>query len=140
VGAPQFLPPAESPELPGYRTLDAGNSSGYGEISSVDRNPQTGEVTVTASNSGGTEYPWGKQSYHETIEHRTSDAHPDIASLRGSHRLEITVPGRVLLWEAGLDFMSDRENFHYRYSRRLSENGELVREKSWDRVIPRDYQ
>ena len=26
------------------------------------------------------------------------------------------------------------------YRRRLTENGELVREKTWNRTIPRDYQ
>ena len=138
--APEFLPPIEGPALPGFETLDAGTSSGYGEISSVDRNPQTGEVRVTATNSGGSRYPWGTETYRETIEHRTSDAHPENTSVEGTHRLEVTLEDRTLLWEAELSFSSDRENFYYEYTRRLSENGEEVREKTWTDTIPRDYQ
>ena len=50
--APNFLPPAEDPKMPGFETLDRGTTSGYGEITTVDRNPQTGEVKVLATNSG----------------------------------------------------------------------------------------
>ena len=77
---PQFEPPVKSPTMPGFATLDAGTSSGYGEISSVDRNPQTGEVRITATNSGGQRYPWGVERYHETIEHRVTDGAPDKAA------------------------------------------------------------
>jgi hypothetical protein len=138
--APVFLPPDDSPSLPGFETLDAGTSSGYGEISSVDRNPQTGEVTVTATNSGGSRYPWGTETYRETIEHRSSDAHPDNTSVIGSHRMEVALDERTLLWEAELSFRSDRHNFYYEYTRRLSENGEQLREKTWTDTIPRDHQ
>ena len=106
----------------------------------MDRNPQTGEVTVAATNTGGTRYPWGTETYRETIEHRTSDDHPENTSVRGTHRLEVTMPERILLWEAELDFSSDLDNFYYRYLRRLSENGEMLREKTWAETIPRDYQ
>jgi hypothetical protein len=37
-------------------------------------------------------------------------------------------------------FSSDRENFRYQGTRKLWENGKLLREKSWDRSIPRDFQ
>jgi hypothetical protein len=138
--APDFLSPAPDPELPGFETLDVGTSSGYGEISSVDRNPQTGEVTVTATNSGGSRYPWGTETYRETIEHRTSDSHPENTTVRGSHRMEVQLEDRTLLWEAELSFSSDRENFYYEYTRRLSEDGAKVREKTWTETIPRDHQ
>jgi putative CocE/NonD family hydrolase len=137
---PDFRPPTESPQLAGFESIDTGTSSGYGEISSVDRNPQTGEVTVTATNDGATRYPWGTETYHETIEHRTSDAHPENTSMTGSHRMEVTLKDRVLVWQADLSFTSDRDNFYYRYTRRLEENGELVREKTWTDTVPRDFQ
>ena len=138
--APRFLPPAASPTLPGYADLETGTTSNYGEVSSVNRNPQTGEVTVTATNSGGTRYPWGTETYHETIEHRTSDDHPEKTSLRGSHEMVVTLPDRELTWTAELEFTSDSENFYYRYVRRLHENGKLIREKEWRDAIPRDFQ
>jgi predicted acyl esterase len=137
---PAFLPPEISPTLPGFETLDAGTSSGYGEISSVDRNPQTGEVVATATNTGGQRYPWGTERYTEKIEHRIKDSAPEQASMTGTHRMEVDLPDRELVWEAELSFTSDRDNFHYRYLRRLLENGRVVREKTWTDKIPRDFQ
>ena len=138
--APDFLPPTDSPRLPGYESIDTGTSSGYGEISSVDRNPQTGEVTATATNSGAYRYPWGTETYRETIEHRTSDDHPENTSVKGTHFMHVELADRILTWEAELDFSSDADNFYYRYFRRLSRDGEVVREKRWNEAIPRDYQ
>ena len=57
--APNFLPPAEDPKMPGFETVDNGTTSGYGEITTVDRNPQTGEVKVLATNSGEDALPLG---------------------------------------------------------------------------------
>ncbi len=138
--APVFLSPVESPKLAGYEDVDTGTNSGYGEISSVDRNPQTGEVTVKATNTGASRYPWGEETYRETIEHRTSDAHPEATSVKGTHRLEVTAGDRVITWEAELELSSDRESFFYRYLRRVSENGRVVREKRWNETIARDFQ
>ena len=138
--APEFLPPQPGPKYPGYETIVTGMPSGYGEISSVNRNPRTGEVTATATNSGATKYPWGTETYQETIVHKTSDAHPENTSMTGTHRMEAQLDGRTLLWEGELSFSSDRENFYYEYSRKISENGKLVREKSWQETIPRDFQ
>lgn len=137
---PQFLSPVEYPGAEGFDSLDSGNPSGYGEISSVDRNPQTGEVVIKATNSGGTQYPWGIETFTETIEHRTSDPHPENTAMIGTHVLKIELQGRTLLFEGGLDFRSDAENFYYEYFRKLTENGELVREKKWTETIPRDFQ
>ena len=126
--------------MEGYESIDVGTTSGYGEISSVDRNPQTGEVTAVATNTGATKYPWGSETYHETIEHKTSDSHPENTAVKGSYHIEVTLPERILLWETELLFTSDRENFYYRYFRKLSENGQLIREKHWKQTFPRDHQ
>lgn len=140
AAGPEFLPPVAYPGAEGFASLATGTSSGYGEISSVDRNPQTGEVVIKATNSGGTQYPWARETYTETIEHRTSDDHPEQSAMIGTYVLEIEMKDRTLLFEGGLDFRSDTENFYYRYFRRLTENGELIREKHWEETLPRDYQ
>ncbi len=137
---PAFLPPAVDPELAGYETLEEGTSSGYGEISSVDRNPQTGRAVAVATNGGGSRFPWGTERSTETIRHEVTDGKPAEASVLGTHRLEVELPGRKLLWEAELSFRSDHDNFYYAYRRRLSENGAVLREKTWTDTIPRDYQ
>jgi len=137
---PNFLPPERDPELPGFETLDAGNVSGYGEISSVDRNPQTGTTTVKATNSSGSRYPWGTERFAETIEHQTSDDHPEVTSVVGTYRMSVELEDRTLTWESKMSFRSDLENFHYDYTRRLSKDGKIIRERSWEDTIPRDYQ
>ena len=58
----------------------------------------------------------------------------------GSHRMEVTLENRVLLWEAELSFRSDGDNFYYEYTRRLSEDGTELRERTWTDTIPRDHQ
>jgi hypothetical protein len=117
-----------------------GTTSGHGEVSSIDRNPQTGAVKVTATNSGGSRYPWGAERYQEKITHETSDGNPERTSMRGEHRTTVELENRTLVWEAELLFRSDLENFYYTYTRRLLENGILVREKTWNDTIPRDFQ
>jgi hypothetical protein len=85
-------------------------------------------------------YPWGTEIYRETIRHHTSDEHPENTRVEGTHRMEVTLEDRVLLWEAELSFSSDADNFYYEYTRRLTENGRELREKTWTDTIPRDYQ
>jgi putative CocE/NonD family hydrolase len=137
---PDYLPPAQDPKYADYETIDAGTTSGYGEISSVDRNPQTGVVVAKATNDGGTRFPWGTERTFETIRYEIKDDAPADARVIGTHRMEVELPGRKLVWDAELSFHSDRENFYYSYRRRLTENGKPVREKTWNQTIPRDYQ
>jgi putative CocE/NonD family hydrolase len=137
---PGFLEPEPDPELPGYGSIEEGTISGYGEIARVIRDTAERSTTVVATNGGGSRYPWGTERYEETITHRADDDEPATASVVGEHRTTVEVDGRVLVWEATLDFRSDLESFFYTYVRRLFENGELVREKTWTDVIPRDHQ
>jgi putative CocE/NonD family hydrolase len=142
LAQPEFLPPVVVAGVEGFGSLETDDvtASGYGEISSVDRNPQTGEVVIKATSSGGSQYPWGTETYRETIEHRTSDSHPENTAMIGTHVITVETNGRTLLFEGGLDFRSDAENFYYQYFRRLTENGEVIREKRWEETIPRDFQ
>ena len=137
---PDFAAAVASPELSGYASIDLGTSSGYGEISAVTRNPATDEAVAVATNTGASQYPWGREDYRERIEHRTWEAEPWKTSMEGTHEITVTLPDRLLKWEADLLFSSDTYNFHYRYTRRLFENGELLREKTWTETIPRDFQ
>ncbi|MGH8203569.1 MAG: CocE/NonD family hydrolase, partial [Steroidobacteraceae bacterium] len=137
---PDFLPPAKDPVYAGVESIESGTTSGYGEISSVDRDPQTGTVVAKATNGSGTRFPWGEERSLETIRYEINDSAPADAKVTGTHRMEVDLPGRKLVWDAELTFRSDRENFFYTYRRRLTENGKPVREKTWQQTIPRDYQ
>jgi predicted acyl esterase len=137
---PVFLPPVEDPVLPGFEPLETGTSSGYGEITSIQRFPVTRSTRVVAEGGGGSHYPWGISRSTESIIHETSDAHPEVTSVTGEHATTVELPGRVLRWEGSTRLESDSENFHYSYTRRLFQDGKLLREKSWAETIPRDHQ
>jgi hypothetical protein len=137
---PAFLPPAEDPVLAGFEPLDGGTSSGYGEITSIQRFPVTRTTRVIAGGGDGARYPWGTARSTESIIHETSDEHPEVTSVTGEHTTTVELPGRVLRWEGSTRLTSDRENFHYTYTRRLFQDGKLLREKSWAETLPRDHQ
>jgi predicted acyl esterase len=136
--APQFLPPEPGALMAGFEGIDDGTPSGYGEISEVRRNPQTGDVTAVATNEGASRMPWGVERYVERIEHSTSEKHPENTSMTGRHRMEVDLPGRELRWEAELVFKSDLTGYDYEYVRRVFENEALLREKKWSQRFPRD--
>jgi putative CocE/NonD family hydrolase len=137
---PNFQVPAKDPELPGYEALDSGNISGYGEIGTIERNTTARSTRIVATNTGGDQYPWGTERYTEAITHETYDDYPEKTSMLGNHKITVELKDRTLTWEADLSFRSDQKNFYYQYTRRLFQNGELVREKSWNDTIPRDHQ
>jgi hypothetical protein len=60
--------------------------------------------------------------------------------MTGEHRMTVELEDRTLTWEANLLFRSDLENFYYTYTRRLLQDGKLIREKHWEDTIPRDHQ
>src|SRR5262245_35752023 len=93
---PEFAAPEQDPQLPGFETLDAGTVSGYGESSSIDRNPQERTTRVTARNGGGARYPWGTERTEETITHEASDDRPEATSVRGDYRTTVELPDRTL--------------------------------------------
>jgi predicted acyl esterase len=137
---PDFLAPAEDPKLPGYGSIEGGTSSGYGEIATVERDERRKTTKVTATNGSGYRYPWGSEEYSEEITHEAEDDHPALTSVRSEASRTVKLKDRTLKWEGLLFIRSDRENFYYVYTRRLSENDRLVRERTWKETIPRDYQ
>ena len=140
--APTWRPiPGKEPPFPGYEAIAMETPSAYGEISSVDRNPRTGRATVIATNNSAHRFPWGEERNTEKITHEAEDGKPDQASVRGEYSTEVKLTsGRLLRWESVVVFSSDKENFHYSGTRKVFENGRLVREKSWEKAIPRDFQ
>ena len=95
---------------------------------------------VKATNASGSRFPWGTERFEETIEHRTSNDHPEATSVLGTYRMTVELEDRTLTWESEMSFRSDLENFYYEYTRRLLKDGKLLREKNWDDTIPRDHQ
>ena len=138
---PSFLPPeTDNPSLLGYESIQTGTPSNYGEISSIDRNPQQHSTRVTSTNAYATRYPWGEERYSEKFVHEAEDLHPENTSVRGEYSTTVKLPDRTLRWESTVIFRSDLQNFYYTGVRRLLKDGLLLREKTWEKTIPRDNQ
>jgi predicted acyl esterase len=138
---PDFLPPAEDPELPGYGYVKVGDESisGYAETRSIERSPLTSKTRIVASGAYGSFYPWATIKYWEEMVHEAQDNNPGRASVTGKSRYTVELEDRTVTVEGDLSFTSDRENFYYAYTKRVLENGKLIREKTWKETIPRDH-
>lgn len=138
--APQFKEPVSSPSLPGFHGLDTGNSTGYAEISKIERDEKTGEAFGVARNATSSQFPWGKEHFEESIEHRTSDTKPAETSVIGIYALTEELEDRTIRMEQEVEFKSDEKNFRMNFKRRIKVNGELLHENEWDEIFPRDFQ
>jgi predicted acyl esterase len=138
---PDFLPPAENPELPGYSNLefDDESVSGYAETRSIERIPLESKTRIVAAGASGSVHLGTKIKYSEEIVHEARDDDPARASVAGKTRYVVELEGRTVTVEGILSFTSDLEDFSYSYTRRVLENGKLVREKTWEEAIPRDH-
>ncbi len=138
--APNFLEPVPSPQLPGFKTLDSGNITGYAALNEITRDPDSDQAVGVARNSGATRYPWGIERFKESIEHRTSDESPAHTSVVGTYSLTQELQDRTITFEQDVDFRSDAENFYLTIDRRVRVDGALYRERQWSETIPRDFQ
>jgi len=138
---PKFLPPAKDPELPGYGYVKVGDESisGYAETRSIERFPPASKTRIVASGAYGSFYPWATIKYWEEMIHEAQDNDPAKTSVIGKSRYAVELDKRTVTVEGDLSFTSDFENFYYVYTKRVLENGKLVREKTWKETIPRDH-
>lgn len=135
-----FPQPEEDPILPGYASITTGTNSGFAEVAGVRRDSVTGMATVRMTNSDGYRYPWGNVFSDEEIVHEVNDRDPSTAGTTSRYAIRVEVDGRSLRFEGQLRFESDLTDFHYTYTRKVYENGTLLRERTWREKIPRDFQ
>lgn len=133
-----FLPPSSNPKLPDYESLASETLSGFAEVDGITHNSLLNTTSVTATNSGADQYPWGKIAYTESIIHSTKEDFPAWAQVQSTYTTTVTLPKKTLIFTGILNFSSNSENYHYHYIRKLEENGRLVREKQWNETIKRE--
>jgi putative CocE/NonD family hydrolase len=138
--APKFKAPEKNPSLPGYSSVGSGNISGFAEITTIQRDKATGQAFGYAANKSSYRYPWGLEHYQERIEYRTSDLNPAKTSVTGVYSLVNELKDRTIRIDQDIIFKSDLKNFRLIIKRQLRVDGKLKHEKTWDEVIPRDFQ
>ena len=100
----------------------------------------TGTTRVAWIGDDSSQYLWGRMKDHEQMSYLITDAHPEKSSIHAEGATTVELPGRILVWSVILDVSSDARNFYYHSERHLTENGKLIREKSFDDKIQRDHQ
>jgi predicted acyl esterase len=106
----------------------------------VTRDEGRRKTTVLWKGKMGGEYPWGKETDLEQLTYEIDDAHPEVNVIHGEAETTFELKGRVLVWSGHLSFSSDAKNFFYKYTRELRRDGALVKTKTWEETIPRDFQ
>ena len=133
---PKFPEPSETPKLPGI--ISSGET--WPGIWKIERDAIRQSTTVYWSGDDSTQFPWGKQKNYEKITYHVADADSAVSLVDGEASTEVDLNDSTLKWQAFLSLSSDRNNFYYKFTRQLWNNGQLVREKSWHDTIPRDHQ
>jgi uncharacterized protein len=143
------LVPAESaarphfPDIESPPPLEAVSSTGDiwpPKDWSVRRDLMTGTTRVAWSGEDSGHYPWGHTKDYEQMSYVVEDSDPAVSKVHADASTTVMLPRRTLVWSVILDLESDAENFYYHFERRLTENGALIRKKSWDETVPRDHQ
>ncbi|NER10392.1 hypothetical protein SAMN06265375_10166 [Muriicola jejuensis] len=128
------------PELPEFKRLSSGTSSGFAEVSRVAYDSITRIRSVIAINQWEEAFPWGVYENHESITHRTSDLDPANTSVEAGYDVVIRLPNRTIALETQLKFSSDADSFYYDYRRAIRENGTVLKTAIWNEHIGRDHQ
>jgi putative CocE/NonD family hydrolase len=106
----------------------------------LERDEAKERSTVTWRGTSAVRFPWGSFEHSEQLVYRVDDADPAASTVEGEAESVERLPGRVLTYRGRLAVTSDATTFHYAYTRELLRNGEVVRTKTWQEVIPRDLQ
>ena len=106
----------------------------------VTRDEGRHKTTVLWKGKMGGQYPWGKETDLEKLTYEIEDAHPEVNVIHGEAETTMELKDRVLVWSGHLSFTSDAKNFFYKYTRELRKDGTLIKTKTWEETIPRDFQ
>jgi hypothetical protein len=106
----------------------------------LERDEAKERSTVTWRGTSAIRFPWGAFEHSEQLVYHVDDADPAVSAVEGAAESIETLAGSVLTYRGHLSVASDAAAFHYAYTRELLRNGEVVRTKTWQEVIPRDLQ
>jgi putative CocE/NonD family hydrolase len=135
--APAFSPPQPTEEPPGITTT--GDYAWPGSWT-LQRDEATGRSTVTWSGTSAMRFPWGTFEHSEKLAYRVDDAHPEAAAVEGEGESIERLADRVLTYRGHFTLTSDAATFHYRYTRELLRDGNVLRTRTWREDIARDLQ
>jgi hypothetical protein len=137
--APTAFEPAKPVERPSDITEPGGDYAWPGTFK-YERDEGQQKSTVTWHGSTAVNFPWGSFKHSETLVYQVADADPATSTVEGEGESVEILKDRVLTYRGHLTLSSDAKTFHYHYTRELLSDGKLLRTKSWQEDIPRDFQ
>jgi hypothetical protein len=137
--APAFAPPEPQELHPDARTLSC--DSWPEGVREIRKDLVRGTTTYEWRGQCGFEIGSRRFESRERNTYETRDDRPALSSFEGEEVTRIRLEGgRVLRLESRLSVRSDAADFHATFTRRLFENEALLREKTWDEKVPRQFQ
>ena len=133
---PQFAPPEPSAER---KDIHAAGFPWPGEWK-TERNELAGKTKVSWKGKSEETYPWGKETDLEDLSYEAADNHPEASTVRGEAEIAMDLNDRRLVWRGHLTLTSDARNFYYKYVRELLQDGKVLKQKTWEETVPRDFQ
>lgn len=132
--APPHIPIEPRREREG--TSSSGEGWPYAPVISRD-----GSI-VKASGSGEESYtiPSWKVSKKTSTEYWVNEEEPAKAGFLGTMEHEFKAEGNAFTLASRMEIESDAKDFLVKFSRTLKRGDEVVREKAWEKKIPRDFQ
>ena len=141
---PPRRPPEPREERPDARLLAASDDQETANLDltpyRVERDPATGHTTLTAGESSAWAVAGREYRAWNRVTHRVRPDDPAHVSFLGEGFYEIRLPSRTVTARATIRIDSDARDFLVWITRRIAENGAVVREREWRETIPRDGQ
>jgi hypothetical protein len=134
---PPFLPPEPREQRPDARHPSKG---GWPLETHIERDLTAGTTTMKWRGEADYELPGSRLRETQQLLYRARDADPADALFEGQAETSAELPGRRIVLRTWAEIRSDKENFYVRFTRRLFENEALVRERTWEETVPRNFQ
>ncbi|HEX3528222.1 MAG TPA: CocE/NonD family hydrolase [Thermoanaerobaculia bacterium] len=135
---PDLPPPEPREERADAATLPGG---GWPKIDRIDHDEKTGETFRTWEGDTRFEVQDRRLRIHQRLVWTTHDADPADSRFLGEETTWIDLPGgRTVDLTTRIDLRSDAAVFHLTVTRRLKEDGRMVRRRTWREAIPRRWQ
>src|ERR1039458_7390321 len=134
--APQFAPPEPSEQLSGFQSVGFPWPGDW----KTERDELHGKSSVSWKGKSEETYPWGKETDLESLTYVADDNHPEASSVEAEAQIVMALKQQTLIWQGLLTLTSDAQNFYYKYTRQLLNDGVEIKQKTWKETIPRDHQ
>ncbi|MBA4393419.1 MAG: hypothetical protein C0407_07685 [Desulfobacca sp.] len=131
------LPKPEKEEWPADAAYAEENE---GKMTKIDYNPETGAAIYSCGINQKMTIRETKYHLQEKNTWKVNDKDPARATYEAVTNYAIRPPGRDLGLKVIFRMTSDEKNFYLTTNRQLFESKKLVREKKWEKTIPRKHQ